>query len=110
MLNKYLRSTIIVTVQAILPVVLLLLLAPVLLQFNNEFNQANHFLLIHKTGFLIGHLLLYIVLIYTWPIIINWYIKRHTHEINSEQIQSALRIKWYLLGAMAFFELLFWWR
>ena len=110
MLNKYLRSTIIVTVQAILPVALLLLLPPLLLQFNNEFNQANHFLLSHKMGFLIVHILLYIDLIYAWPIIINWYIKRQTHEINTEQFQSALRIKWYLLGAMAFFELLVWWR
>jgi hypothetical protein len=110
MLNKYLRSTIIVTVQAVLPVVLLLLLAPVLLQFNNEFNQVNHFLLIHKTGFLLTHLILYIALIYVWPLIINWYIKRHAYEINSEQVQSALNIKWYLLGAMVFFELLVWWR
>ncbi|MDI1351860.1 MAG: hypothetical protein PSV35_03680, partial [bacterium] len=106
MLNKTIRSTIIVTVQAILPVVLLLLLAPQLLQFNSDLNKANHFLLIHKTGFLIAHLTLCIALIYLWPAIIRRYIKRHTHEINSEQVQSALNIKWYLLGAMAFFELL----
>jgi len=110
MLKKYIRSTIIVLIQVIVPVVLLLILAPQLLQFHDGFNQAQHFFLIHKTGFLITHILLYLTLLWLWPRIIYSYIKRVHIEIVPEQIQAALKAKWYLLAAMAFFELMFWWK
>jgi hypothetical protein len=110
MLNKYIRSTIIVMIQIILPVVTILLLAPLLLQFNNEINQANHYLLTHKTGFLLTHIIFYLALFWLWPKIIYFYAKRNNHKTTPEQIQTALKAKWYLLTAMAFFELMLWWR
>jgi hypothetical protein len=110
MLKKYIRSTIIVMIQLIVPVALLLILAPQLFQFHNGFNQANHFFLIHKTGFLITHIFVYLALFWLWPRIIRSYIKKSYSEITKEQIKVALSAKWYLLAAMAFFELLVWWR
>ena len=110
MLNKYIRLTIIVMIQIILPVMTILLLAPQLLKFNNELNQASHFLLTHRAGFLITHIIFYLALFWLWPKIIYSYVKRTNHETSPEQIQSALKAKWYLLSAMAFFELMVWWR
>ena len=110
MLTKYIRSTIIVTIQVILPVVLLLLIAPQLLQFSHELNQASNFFLMHKIGFLLTHIIFYLALFWLWPRIIYFYIRRSTNEITPVQIQSALKAKWYLLSAMAFFEFLVWWR
>lgn len=110
MLSKYVRSTIIVLIQVILPVGLVLILAPHLLQSQNGFNQAQHFFIIHKIGFLITHISLYIALFWLWPRIIYIYIKQINNESTPEQIQSALKAKWYLLITMAFFELMVWWR
>jgi hypothetical protein len=110
MLKKYIRPTIIVMIQVILPVVLLLLLAPQLVQFNYEFNLVQHFFISHQIGFLIAHCSFYLVLYWLWPRIISSYIKRTNNEITTEQIKSALNARWYLLAAMASFELLAWWR
>jgi len=110
MLKKYLRSTIIVTIQVILPVGLLLLLAPQLLQFNKGFAQASHFFVLHKLGFLFGHIIFYLALLWLWPKIIHLYINRKNHEVTPELIELALKARWYLLLAMAFFELMVWWR
>lgn len=110
MLKKYICSTIIVMTQTILPVMLLLVLAPKLLQFNHEFNAASCFFLIHKTGFLITHIIFYLVFFWLWPKIIYFYIGFNKSEISTEQVQFALKAKWYLLSAMIFFELLVWWR
>lgn len=110
MLKKYLRSTIIVTIQVILPVGLLLLLAPQLLQFNQGFAQASHFFVLHKLGFLVSHIIFYLAFFWLWPKIIHFYIKSQTHEVTTEQMELAFKAKWYLLLAMAFFELMVWWR
>jgi len=110
MLNKYIRSTIIIIVQFFLPGVLLLLLTPQLLQFNQELHKAQNFFVSHKTGFLITHLLFYLALLGVWPLITNAYVKRSQHEISTEQVHSALNAKWYLLAAMIIFEFLAWWK
>lgn len=106
MLKKYTRSTIIVLIQGIVPVVLLLIFAPLLIQFHDGFNQVQQFFQSHKIGFLITHITLYLVFLYLWPRII----KRLTIESTEEQMQSALKAKWYLLAVMAFFDLIVWWR
>lgn len=110
MLYKYIRSTIIVTIQLILPVALLLLLAPQLLQSYHGFNKAQQFFSIHKTGFLITHTLFYLALIRLWPIFIYAYITRSNLETTTEQMLSALKAKWYFIASLVFFELLVWWR
>ena len=110
MLNKYIRSTIIVIVQFFLPVVLLLLLTPQLLQLSHELHQAQNFFVSHKTGFFITHIFFYLALLWLWPLITYSYVKRSHHEMSKEQIHSALNAKWYLLAAMIIFEFLAWWR
>lgn len=108
MLNKYIRSSIIVTLQVILPVVLLLLSAPFFLKFSNEFNQVQVFFRNHQIGFLIAHSIFYLILFWIWPKLIKLYCSKH--EVSAELIQLAMQAKWYLLGIMAFFEMLAWWR
>jgi len=108
MLKKYIRSTIIVTFKYLAPVLLLLLVAPMLLQFSQEMNQAQKFLSTHQSSFHILHGLFYILVYCLWPRLIH--ARSKENELTPEQIQIALNAKWYLLAAMAVFELLTWWR
>ncbi|ARB90766.1 hypothetical protein A6J40_00490 [Legionella longbeachae] len=110
MLNKTIRTTIIAITKYILPVVLLLLLGPLLVQFSQQLTQANQFFHLHQGVFLFMHSLLYLALYWLWPRIIHRLVNRSPHEITQEQINFALNAKWYLLTALVFFELLFWWR
>ena len=110
MLNKYVRTTIIAITKYILPVVLLLLLAPQLVQFSPLLTQANQFFHLNQVAFLLLHGLLYLALNWVWPRIIHALVNRSPHEITQEQINSALKAKWYLLAALVFFEILVWWR
>ncbi len=110
MLNKYVHTTIIAITKYILPVVLLLLLAPQLVQFSPQLTRANHFFHLHQVAFLLLHSLLYLALYWLWPQIIHALVNRSSHEITPEQINSALKAKWYLLAALVFFEVLVWWR
>ena len=109
MLKKYIRSTSIVFIQVIM-LVALLLLAPHLLQFQVGFNQTQHFLLSHKTAFLIIHIGLYLIFFWLWPQIVHIYSKRSNISCTSEQIHSALKAKWYLLTILIFIELMVWWK
>ncbi|MFO2698078.1 hypothetical protein SCK24_06425 [Legionella pneumophila serogroup 7] len=110
MLNKTIRTTIIAITKYILPVVLLLLLAPQLVQFSPQLTQANQFFHLHQGAFLFLHCLLYLALYWLWPRIIHVLVNRSPHEITQEQINAVLNAKWYLLAALVSFELLFWWR
>lgn len=110
MLNKYARKTIIAITKYILPVVLLLLLAPQLVQFSPQLTQANQFFHLHQVAFLLLHSLFYLALYWLWPRIIHALVNRSSHEITLEQLKSALNAKWYLLAGLVFFEVLVWWR
>ncbi|KTC76165.1 hypothetical protein Lbir_0234 [Legionella birminghamensis] len=110
MLNKYTRTAIIAITKYVLPVVLLVLLAPQLIQFSPQLTQANQFFHLHQLSFLLLHSLFYIALFCLWPRVIHAFVNRSSHEIAQEQINSALNAKWYLLAALIFFEALVWWR
>ncbi|HAT7052172.1 hypothetical protein SDC14_14620 [Legionella pneumophila serogroup 1] len=110
MLNKYVRTTIIAITKYILPVVLLLLLAPQFVQFSSQLTQTNQFFQLHQIAFLLVHSLFYLALYWLWPRIIHVLVNRSSHDITQEQINSALKAKWYLLAALVFFEVLVWWR
>ena len=110
MLNKYIRSTIIVTVQLFLPLLLLFLLAPLFFEFSHQLKPTQHFLVSHRIGFLITHVIFYLAIIGLWPLIIYSSIKDRKHEPSTAQIKSALNAKWYLLTAMVIFEILIWCR
>ncbi|MCE3045372.1 hypothetical protein [Legionella sp. 16cNR16C] len=110
MLNKSIRTAIIAIIKYILPVVLLLMLAPQLIQFSPQLIQANQFFHLHQFSFLLLHSLFFLALYWFWPRVIHALLNRSSHEITQEQINSALNAKWYLLAALIFFEALVWWR
>lgn len=110
MLKKHIRSTIIVLFKCLVPVILLLLLAPLLLQFSQQINQFQHFFDTHQIGFHIFHGLFYLAIYWLWPRLIHAHIRHNKNDITTDQIRTAQNARWYLLAAMAFFELLTWWR
>jgi amino acid permease len=110
MFNKYVRTPIIVVTKYILPVLLLLLLAPQLLTFSPQLTEANHFFHTYKALFLAIHSFFYLALYWLWPHLINHLITRSVHEPSPERIQLALKAKWYLIAALIFFETLVWLR
>lgn len=109
MLNKYVNATIIATTKYILPVILLLLLAPQLVQFSPQLLKVNQFFQLHQVAFLLLHCLLYLAFYWLWPRMIIVLVNRSSHEIASEQINIALKSKWYLLAALCLLEVLVWW-
>ncbi|HAT9022102.1 TPA: hypothetical protein JBB12_10485 [Legionella pneumophila subsp. pneumophila] len=110
MLNKRFYKSIIGISKFILPVVLLLLLAPQLMRFSTEFSSMNDFFKTHQIGFLRCHMLFYLVLYWAWPKLITSMVNRRPHELDEVQIKLALQAKYYLIAALIFFELLVWWR
>ena len=107
--NKYLRSTIIVTIQCIVPAMLLFLIAPQLIHHSGELNQVQIFFKAHQGMLFIAHNLFYLSLFFLWPQVINLTVSRKNHAPDTNQIKIALSARWYLLAAMAFFELLIFW-
>ena len=109
MLNKMTRSTIIVTIQCIVPAVLLFIIAPQLLKHTQQLNQAHYFFNNHQLQFLLAHCGFYLTLFAIWPSLI----KLITTRLNSPPDESALKVaisaRWYLITAMAFLELLTRW-
>ena len=110
MSNKRISQFIIGISKTVLPVVLILLLAPQLIRFSSELNSASHFFQAHKINFLILHSLFYLALYWYWPKLITALRSRCHHEISDSQIKLALQARNYLLAALIFFELLIWWK
>ena len=110
MLNKTIRSTIIVTIQFIVPAVLLLIFVPQLLNHTYQLSQARAFFSTHQLHFLLAHIGFYLALFWIWPLLIKLIITRLNSEPDTTQIKTAITARWYLIAAMAFFELLAWWK
>ncbi len=110
MLNKTVRSIIIVTIQLIVPVTLLLILAPQIIDHTRQFNHVREFLNKHQLQFLLAHCSFYLALFLIWPHLINLTISRLNSEPDSARIKTATFARWYLIAAMAFFELLTFWK
>ncbi len=106
MLNKTIRSTIIVTFQTLVPAILLFFIAPQVLKQANLLNQAEYFLNNYRLQFLIIHAGFYLVLFWCWPIVIT--LMNNTTDQNT--LKTATSARWYLITAMAFFELLINWK
>lgn len=110
MLNKTIRSTIIVTIQFILPAILLLILAPNLLNHTHQLHHARDFFNKNQIHFLMAHCSFYLALFWIWPRLIKLITTRLNSEPDAEQIKTAISARWYLITIMAFFELLAWWK
>jgi len=110
MLNKTIRSTIIVTIQFIIPAALLLIFAPQLLNHTQQLNQARAFFNTHQLQFLLTHCCFYLALFWIWPQLVKLAITRSGSEPEVTQIKTAITARWYLIAVMAFFELLTFWK
>ena len=106
MRNNYLRSTIIVMIQVILPLFVVIILASQLVVHAEILQHTAHFLQAHRWSFFIGHALFYLVFYFLWPVIVNNIMARQQVTIDSRQTQIAISARWYLLAIMAFCEIL----
>ena len=106
MLNKYLRSTIIVMIQGILPLLAIIILTLQLVIHVETFQQTELFLQTHRWSFFIGHSLFYLMFYFLWPVLVNRVLARQQLSIDFIHKQTAISARWYLLAIMAFFEVL----
>ena len=109
MRNKYLRSAIIATTQCIVPVVLLLIIAPILINHASKLTQLQKLIEAHQIAILSTHGVFYLSIFILWPHIIKQIISRQNDCPDTTQIKIANSARWYLLAAIAFFELLVYW-
>lgn len=109
MLNKTFRSTIIVTIQFIVPAMLLLIFAPQLLNHTHQLKAIHAFFNTHQLHFFLAHCCFYLALFALWPPLVNLIVTRINSASDIIQIKSAIQARWYLIAVMAFFELLIWW-
>ena len=110
MLNKIIRSTIIVTIQCTVPAMLLFIIAPQFINHTHQLNQARDFFNTYQIHLLLAHLCFYLTLLGLWPWLIKLIITRTNSALNTTQIKTATSARWYLIAVMAFFELLTWWK
>ncbi|KTD63270.1 hypothetical protein Lsan_1388 [Legionella santicrucis] len=105
MIKNYIRSTIIVLVQILLPIMALLVLAPLFINTKviNHLQQP-----VFHPWFIVLHALFYLTLILLWPKVAQRLHKQN--PINSEQLKTALKIRWYLLTLFLFIDALMLWR
>ncbi|WP_133127679.1 hypothetical protein [Legionella nagasakiensis] len=108
MLKNYLRSTIIVLIQAILPIFAILLIIPWLFNHSSSLMQVQHQLTTMKPWFLIFHGVFYLAFILLWPKIIHRF--QQQTELSSHQLNMAKSARWYLLATFILIDLLMLWR
>ncbi len=110
MLKKYVRLTIIGITQAVLPITVLALLTPYLLERTENLQKLQVFLSDWNLLFLIGHALFFCLIFFIWPAFIRHLTRRRQIEINASELKQALSARWYLLSAFILLELLMLWR
>ena len=110
MLNKVIRSTIIVTIQFIVPAVLIFILAPQLLNHTHQLSSIRDFFNQHQLEFVLLHCGFYLGLFWIWPRLIRMIATSQSTNPDVTQIKSAISARWYLITIMVFFELLSWWK
>ncbi len=103
MKKSLIRSSIIVLIQAILPIIALLLITPWLVSQATSLNEWPRFLKHNQYVFLIFHLLFYFLLIALWPKLVS---AIQSNETNRQQLQLAMQARWYLLAVFLFIELI----
>lgn len=103
MIKHYIRSSIIVLVQTVLPIITLLAIAPWFINSNLLTRWQSTFTTIQPL-FLGLHGLLYLALVLLWPRLISC-LQNH-HQLTTEQLSTALKARWYLLGIFVFIDVL----
>ncbi|HAT2134244.1 TPA: hypothetical protein JBB06_03265 [Legionella pneumophila subsp. pneumophila] len=103
MIKHYIRSSIIVLIQTLLPIVALLALAPWFINGNLLTRWQSTFATIQPL-FLGLHGVYYLALILLWPRLISRL--QNQHQLASKQLNTALKARWYLLGIFVFIDAL----
>lgn len=103
MIKHYIRSSIIVLIQTLLPIVTLLALAPWLINGNLLTPWQSTFATIQPL-FLCLHGVLYLALILLWPMLISRL--QNQQQLAPKQLNTALKARWYLLGIFVFIDAL----
>ncbi|CZG39084.1 TPA: hypothetical protein JBA21_03625 [Legionella pneumophila] len=107
MIKHYIRSSIIVLIQTILPILGLLTIAPWFINANLLTRLQDTFANIQPL-FLGLHGLLYLALILLWPKLVTRI--QVNNQLKSEQLNTALKARWYLLAIFLFIDALMIWR
>jgi len=108
MLKNYLRSTIIVLLQAILPIFAILLMVPWIFSHSSSLTQWQQQLTEWRHWFLILHALFYLAFFAFWPRIIFRF--QQQNELTNKQLKAAINARWYLLVTFVLMDLLMLWR
>ena len=106
MKKNYIRSSIIVLIKTILPIIALLIITPWFIN-SQTLNHLQDYLKANQLGFLIWHGLFYLALFFTWPILMN---KIHQQQQFSEgQIKKISQSRWYLIITFILIDILMLW-
>ncbi|HAU3625192.1 TPA: hypothetical protein F7146_10295 [Legionella pneumophila] len=103
MIKHYIRSSIIVLIQTILPMIALLAIAPWFINGSLLFRWQSTFATTQPL-FLGLHGVFYLALILLWPRLISRL--QNQHQLAPEQLNTALKARWYLLGIFVFIDAL----
>lgn len=105
MIKSYIRSTIIVIFQILLPITALLILAPLFINTKviNFLKQP-----VFHPWFISLHTIFYLSLILLWPKLVHRIHKQPS--INTEQFKTALKVRWYLLALFLVIDVLMLWK
>ncbi|HAT8742760.1 TPA: hypothetical protein ACG3NF_002767 [Legionella pneumophila] len=103
MIKQYIRSSIIVLIQTVLPIIALLAIAPWFINSNLLARWQSTFTTIQP--FFIGlHGVLYLALVLLWPRLIS--LIQNQHQLTTEHLNTALKARWYLLAIFVFIDAL----
>ena len=103
MLKNYLRSTIIVLLQAILPIIALIMATPWLINQSTRLKDWQGFFTQNQLVFLMAHFVFYILLVVLWPKLVSML---KSEETNQQQYHLAMQARWYFAAIFMFFELI----
>lgn len=103
MIKHYIRSSIIVLIQTILPIIALLAIAPWFIN-SNLLTRWQSTVTNIQPLFLGLHGALYLALVLLWPKLISRL--QNQHQLTAEQLSTALNTRWYLLVIFVFIDAL----
>ncbi|KTD20018.1 hypothetical protein [Legionella israelensis] len=106
MKKNYIRSSIIVLIQTILPIIALLIITPWFIN-SQTFNYLQDYLKANQPWFLIWHGLFYLGLFFIWPILIKK-ISQH-HQLTGSQLKKISQSRWYLIITFILIDVLMLW-
>ncbi|HAT9135666.1 TPA: hypothetical protein ACPYPV_000967 [Legionella pneumophila] len=106
MKKNYIRSTIIVLIQAILPIIALLIITPWLINSQALDHLQDH-LKANQPWFLIWHGLFYLGLFFIWPILMRKISQQH--QLTKGQIKKISQSRWYLIITFILIDMLMLW-